>query len=280
MDRPTALVLLDHGPACATRTRVAMHLARERGWHLLGLAPTGVIDLPSTVRPHPPLAAYAARAWDALRDQAEAATQRFHDECQVAGVESFEAVIDEAEPGRSLVHHAHCADVVMLTQANADSSVAREEMAVVERVVLDSARPTLLLPRTGRLDHLGRRVLIAWDDSREAARAVLDALPILAHADRVELVSWRERGVPEDKALRAGQEAVHRWLRRHGVACHVYVETPHGRLVDAMLARARQIDADLVVMGAYGHARWAEHVLGGATRDMLSSMTIPVLMSH
>jgi len=280
MDRHSLLVLLDHSPACPARTRLAMQLAREQGCHLVGLAPTGQIDVLGTTRPDAPLAEYAARAWDTLRDQAEAATQRFHDECQAAGVASFEAVIDEADHARSLVRHAHCADLVVLSQARTDSPAAHDEQALVERVVLDSARPTLVLPRAGRFEQVGRRVLVAWDDSREAARALSDALTMLAHAERVELVTWREAGTPDDKTLHAGLDAVHRWLQRRGVASHVHVETPHGRLADAMLIRAHQMDADLVVMGAYGHARWAERVLGGASHDMLAAATIPLLMSH
>ena len=108
----------------------------------------------------------------------------------------------------------------------------------------------------------------------------LVSLPLLAQARRVELVSWREPGGPDDKGLHASLGAVHRWLHRHGVASHVYVETPPDRLADAILGRAGRVDADLIVMGAYGHARWAERVLGGATRAMLAAMTMPVLMSH
>src|SRR5689334_4277976 len=106
MDRPTVLVLLDHSPACATRKEVAMRLARERNWHLLGLAPTGLIELPSTAGPHASLAEYAARARDALRHEAEAVTQRFHDECQIAGVASFETLMDEADHARSVMRHS------------------------------------------------------------------------------------------------------------------------------------------------------------------------------
>jgi len=274
------LVLLDRRPACEARMRFAMQLARERGWHLTGLAPTGLIDIPVAAAAAVPLAEHAARAWDALRDQAETATQHFHDECQAAGVESFDTVIDEEDHAASLVRHAHCADLVVLTQARADSPTAHDERLLVERVVLDSGRPTVVLPYAQRVEHVGHKVLVAWDDSREAARAAADALPMLAHARRVDVVAWREKGSPDDTALRASLDAAHRWLRRHGVESHVYIETPHGSVADAMRARAGQLDADLIVMGAYGHARWAERVLGGATRTMLSSAQVPVLMSH
>jgi nucleotide-binding universal stress UspA family protein len=212
-----------------------------------------------------------------LRDEAESATQRFRDECHAAGVRSHEAVIDEADKALSVVRHAHRSDLVLLTQARSEHQVERD---LVEEVVLYSARPTLIVPNTGRFEHVGNRVLVAWDDSCEAARALSDALPILCHSSRVELVRWREGGAKDNTALQARLDALYRWLQCHGVAGHVYLESPHGPLADAMLSRAGQIDADLIVMGAYSHPRWAQRMMGGATRGMLAAMTTPVLMSH
>jgi len=111
------LVLLGNSIACAERTQLAMRLACERDCHLVGLAPTGLIDVPSGSEAAAPLANYAAMAWDVLRDEAERATQRFRDECHVAGVKSHEGVIDEADKASSVVRHAHCSDLVVLTQA-------------------------------------------------------------------------------------------------------------------------------------------------------------------
>jgi len=280
MNYRSLLVFLDNSPSCAARTQLAMQLARARDCHLVGLAPTGLIDIPPATEAATSLANYAALAWDVLRDQAERATQRFHDECQVAGVKSFEAVIDEADKAASLVRHAHCNDLVVLTQARPEAADHRREQELVEQVLLHSARPTLVIPHAGRFEHVGTKALVAWDDSREAARALSDALPILRHSSRVELVLWRESGASDDKTLRARLDAVHGWLKWHGVPSHVYIATADGHLTKAMLSRAAEMGADLIVMGAYGHARWAERVLGGATRGMLASMTVPVLMSH
>ena len=275
------LVMLDNSVHCTTRTEVALRLAREHDCHLVGLAPTGLIDIPRAAESASALADYAALAWDALRDQAEFATDRFREQCRAAGVKSVEAVIDEADKAPSIVRHAHCSDLVVLSQARPDAIDHPAQQALVEQVILDSARPTLLVPHTGGVTQAGTRVLVAWDDSREAARALADALPILAHASRVELVRWREGHADgDDTLLRARLDAVYHWLQRQGVTSHCHLATSHRGITQTMLARAAEMDADLIVMGAYGHPRWAERMLGGATRGALRAMSVPVLMSH
>jgi len=274
------LVLLDQGPLCSARTHVAMRLARQLDCHLVGVAPTGLVDLPTAPDTPGSLAEFAALAWDTLRDQAEQATQRFRDECQAAGLKSFEAVVDEADKASSLVRHAHCSDLTLLTQANPVAPGHRLAQDVVEQVVLNSARPTLILPYAGRVDDIGSAAMVAWDDSRESARAVSDALPLLRRAKSVQIVSWNEAGTEGDKTLRQRLDAMRRWLMWQGVSAEVRVETTDIGIAEAMLSRAADLGSDLIVMGAYGHARWAERVLGGATRGLLESMTVPVLMSH
>ena len=178
------------------------------------------------------------------------------------------------------MRHAHCSDLTVLTQADPTAPGHRLAPNLVEQVVLYSARPTLILPYAGRFDTLGANVMVAWDDSREAARALSDALPLLRRAKRVQVVSWNEMGDNDDPALRTRLDALHRWLMWQGVTADVRVETSDIDITNTMLARATDLNTDLIVMGAYGHARWAERVLGGATRGLLASMTVPVLMSH
>ena len=274
------LVLLDQGPLCAARSQAAMQLAKVLDCHLVGVAPTGLIDLPVSAQAAASLADFTALAWDTLRDQAERAADRFRDECRAAGVKSSEAVIDEADKALSLVRHAHCSDLSVLTQADPAALGYRLAQDLVEQVVLYSARPTLILPYAGRFETIGTQVMVAWDDSRESARAVSDALPLLRLAKQVLVVSWNEAGAVEDKTLRPRLDALHRWLMWQGVSADVRVETTGIGIAESMLSRAADLGADLIVMGAYGHARWAERVLGGATRGLLASMTVPVLMSR
>lgn len=274
------LVSLGPDPLCAERTRVAIALANDFECHVVGVAPTGLVDLQGSPGAAATLADVAARAWDALRGRAERAAQRFRDDCVAAGVESFEALVEESEPASSLVHHAHCNDLSVLTQADPAAAGHRMAHEIVVRVVLRSARPTLILPHVGRCARVGSNVLVAWDDSREAARALADALPLLRRAARVQVVAWNEARVHDGKPLRARLEALQRWLTRHGVAAELRVQTTRVAIAEAIRAHAVELNADLLVMGAYGHSRWAERVLGGATRGLLASMTVPVLMSH
>jgi nucleotide-binding universal stress UspA family protein len=274
------LVLLDHTPACATRADYAMRLAKRLDCHLVGLAPTDLVDLPTAPKAAASLVEYAALVWDALRDQAERATDAFRDACHAAQVKSFEAMVDEANKTNSLVRHARCSDLTVLTQADPSAPDYPVYKDLVESVILHSARPTLVLPYAGRFDSIASRVMVAWNDSREAARALSDALPLLQRASQVEVFAWIEAGSSEDKALRAQLAALQRWLMWHRVAATVRIETLGAGIAEAMLSHAADSNADLIVMGAYGHARWAERVLGGATRGLLNSMTVPVLMSH
>jgi nucleotide-binding universal stress UspA family protein len=104
---------------------------------------------------------------------------------------------------------------------------------------------------------------------------VWDALPLLRIAERVQVVAWKE-GTAGDAPQLPQLDAVHRWLRWHGVEAEVRVEATGIAIAEAMLSRAADLGADLIVMGAYGHRRWTERVLGGATRGLLASMTMPV----
>jgi nucleotide-binding universal stress UspA family protein len=273
------LVHLDLDPLCPARTQAAIGLARQLNAHLVGVAPTGALDLPVAVGVGAALGEYASLAWETLRDRAAEAAQSFREQCRFAGLPSFEAVVDVEEHARSLVHHAHCSDLILLTQPDPQSPAHRLTRAMVEQVLIYSARPTLVLPYAGRTERIGRSVMVAWDDSREAARAVSDALPMLRGASRVDVVAWRE-GASGTPPQRAYLDAMHRWLRWQGVSAEMHMETTEIAIGEAILSRAADMGADLIVMGAYGHARWTERVLGGATRGLLASMTVPVLMSH
>ena len=146
--------------------------------------------------------------------------------------------------------------------------------------MLQSARPTLIVPYAGQFDTIATRVMVAWDDSREAARAIRDALPLLRLARRVEVVSWTESAKSEHELRSARLAALQRWLLWQGVGAEVKIEKREMGVAESMLSHAADLDADLIVMGAYGHSRWTERVLGGVTRGLLEAMTVPVLMSH
>lgn len=275
------LVLLDQDPLCAARVDIAVRLARSFESHLVGLAPTGLIDVPMPPEIGGNFAELTELAWAQLRDDARAAAGRFREAAAAAGLGSCESVVDENDAAASLVRHAHCSDLAIVTQANPRVRGHAAVQAMVEQAVLYSARPTLVLPYAGRFEHVGRRALVAWDDSREATRALTDALPLLRRAQAVQVVWWNEGGMDDESPV-AHQRlaALQQWLAWQGVAAEVAVESTAIPIGEAMLSRAADLGSDLLVMGAYGHARWAESMLGGATRSLLQAMTVPVLMSH
>lgn len=273
------LLLLDASPASAKRTQAAIRLAREHGCRLVGLSPTGLADLPDLRTPNRELAVRAARVWDALKDRAESAAQAFRDACTAAGLADFDTVIEEADTAACTLQHARFADVVIVGEARPDAQAGRERSEAIEQIVLHNPRPTLAWPDAALADTTGRRILLAWDDSREATRAASDALPLLQRAQHVHVL-WADEGdLAIDKA-RQRLDGLHRWLHAHGVPCVVHVAQVKDGIAATLRSRASEIEADLVVMGAWGRPRWAERVLGGATHGMLRTLDLPVLMSH
>jgi nucleotide-binding universal stress UspA family protein len=138
----------------------------------------------------------------------------------------------------------------------------------------------LFHPYAGDFPTVGKRVLIAWDAGREAARAASDALPLLRRADAVEVAVFDPQRARRNHGAQPGAD-IALFLARHGVKVSVHTQSGAGYDVGAqILSRAADTSADLIVMGAYGHARVRELVLGGVTRTVLEAMTVPVLMSH
>jgi len=140
-----------------------------------------------------------------------------------------------------------------------------------EAVVIDSGKPAIIVPYAGDFAQIGRTVLVAWKRSREAARALAAALPLLRAAQRVHVAAWGEN--PRD---------IEQLLHRHGIDPTFHAEPAvNGDTAGALiLSRAADLGADLLVMGCYGHSRMRELVLGGASRTVMDSMTLPVLMVH
>jgi nucleotide-binding universal stress UspA family protein len=160
---------------------------------------------------------------------------------------------------------------------NIEGPMARQ---ILEATILESGRPVLVFPYVGEFTAVGARVVIAWNGSREAARALHDAIPLIAGGTACVICAQaadkeaRPDATPLDHATRV--------LQRHGVTvevetCMVGTDISIGEL---LLSRAEDFSADLIVMGAYGHGRIRELVLGGVTRAILASMTVPVLFSH
>jgi nucleotide-binding universal stress UspA family protein len=277
MTYKTLLVHLDHRPRAAARLELAFRLAERFDAHLTGLFAPGTARLPS----------YAyAEGGPALREVMEQrqaqveqeARQRFQEFAARNGAGRAEWRASTADPEAAMRLSARYADLVIAGQPEEGDEGALRGLG--EELALSAGRPVLFVPYAGKVADVGRRVLIAWDAGREAARAVTDALPFLQRAEAVEVTAFD----PERLARRHGEEPgadIGLFLARHGVKVSVARQTGAGYEIGAqILTRAADTAADLIVMGAYGHSRVRELVLGGVTRTLLGAMTVPVLMSH
>jgi nucleotide-binding universal stress UspA family protein len=167
------------------------------------------------------------------------------------------------------------ADLVIVGQRDAEDPADGElPPDFVQNLVIDSGKPVLVLPYAGAVAPMPSVVMIAWKETREAARAVAAALPWLRRAQRVSVACF-----DEDAAGAVGRLSA--WLAAHGVTNVQHSEGPAtGEAGELLLSRAADVGAELLVMGCYGHSRSREWVLGGASRTLLRSMTLPVLMVH
>jgi len=148
-----------------------------------------------------------------------------------------------------------------------------------EHLALESGRPVLIIPYAGRYPTIGRRVVVAWKPARESARAVFDALPLLLGAEIVPILEIKERA--DDASTLAPDTSIAAALARHGLKPELRTSiAPEISIGDEILSRAADLDADLLVMGAYGHSRLRELIFGGTTRHIARHMTLPTLLSH
>jgi nucleotide-binding universal stress UspA family protein len=184
----------------------------------------------------------------------------------------------DADPIEAFCQQALYADLLVLGQH--DSTASRPGTApanFAETVLLSTGKPALVLPYTGEYRSVGHSVLIGWNATPQAARAVTAALPWLRSARLVHVLESND-----EAAQRAeGDLDIVHYLRVHGIepVSHSH-RTPPASAGETLLSLAADVNADLLVMGCYGHSRAREFVLGGASRSVLQSMTLPVLMAH
>lgn len=198
---------------------------------------------------------------------------------QTFGYEWREADAAYNDVATQILDQGRCADLIVASQKDPKWHFS-EYLEAPDRLVLESGRPVLLLPNTGEVYAFGKRIVVAWNGRRESARTVFDALPLLKKASEV-IVVWIN---PQEDGEAAGDLPgvdICTALARHGVQCEATQNIPPSVNVGAtLLSTVKNNAADMLVMGCYGHSRLREFVLGGATRHVLSRMTLPVLMSH
>jgi nucleotide-binding universal stress UspA family protein len=277
MSYRTILVHVDDSPQAGARIRAAARLALDAQAHLVGAAMTGVSRfLPpgSLELDAPAIAEHLAL----MRQRAQLALQQFDAIAAQMGVPSAEhrLVNDDTDGGLTL--QARYADLVVLSQFNPDlASASRSDLP--EYVFLSTPRPVLVLPHQYQDQPLGKRVMVAWDGSVEATRALTAALPLLKAALLVTVSVFGAGAHAGAHGEQPGAD-IALYLSRHGVNVDVVSGDGDIDAGQALLAQAARLGIDLLVMGGYGHTRLREMLLGGVTRTVLESMTMPVLFSH
>ena len=262
-----------HTVACAVATAKAFD-AELAGTYLVPRPP--ITPFTSAMLPDLVVRSRLADSGQA-QDQAEA---RLRAAATQHGLASAPFAAPAGEAFEQAVLRARHADLAILGQPQAGAAEAEFTSRLAHAVLLDSGRPVILVPYIGCNATAGGVALVAWKETREAARAVADALPFLKKARRVVVVMVTEPNA-DDGAVASSASGVVHYLAHHGVKAEMRREVADD--IDAanlLLSRASDLGADLLVMGGYSRARIAQRVFGGVTRTILETMTVPVLMSH
>lgn len=273
------IVYVDGTEASKSRDRLAIGLAKAQGAHLVAvaLAPQALMPLYGAD------VAFAdmSGVLDGVKAQGEEALARFRTVADAAGV-SYDVRLMHGtsdEFPHDFAAAARLADLAILGQPR-DGDPLVGQYALVERCLFASGRPVLIVPAAPGETVGGDTIAVAWDGSAEAARAFSDARTFLKAAKRVVLLAGRD----EDKGGEDGPsvEGMVAHLVRHGIEAEpVTVSMREGGDVGRLLlSRAKELRADMIVMGAFHHSRWREFILGGVTLTMLEEATIPLFMSH
>ena len=276
MTYKTILVHVDYGPRCKDRIEAAIRLSRDFDAHLVGVHALTAQPLPGYV--HAEGGVELARAYERTRIAlAQQSESLFGNTVEAAGYGKAEFRAAKEDAAEAITLNARYADLIVAGQPQSGdmTGVAAD---FIPRVLLSAGRPLLMIPYAGTFTGAYQHALVAWNGSREATRAVTDAVPLLARAARVSIVVFNPAAHAHGDVPGAD---IALWLARHGVNAQVMQEqAPDIDVGNLLLSRAADLDAQLIVMGGYGHSRLTELVLGGVTRTLLESMTVPVLMSH
>lgn len=267
------VVHIDRSARCAVRLDLAGGLAERFDARLTGLFAENDphVMTVAALDPIGALAADAASASAVFRDRV--GTPSMQSDWQTVMTASDDALI------RQTLRVARNSDLVILGQHDPDCADDRVPADFAEQVILRCGHPVLVVPYAGRFTELGRRVLIAWNCGREAARALNDAMPFLRSAEHVALLAINPE--PEQRTGENRFAPVTGHLRAHGIVAHIEALRVEGiSAMDMLLSRLADETIDLLVMGAYGQYAGSLRHRGGSTRYILAHMTVPVLMSH
>ncbi|MET0980637.1 MAG: universal stress protein [Telluria sp.] len=271
----TIIVHVDDSPAMDARLQAAAWLARAHDAHLVGSAATGM-SWPAYAVLTGSMAVTPIDEFDALRVLKRDELERFAARASQLGVQSVEVRLVEDEQREALLLQSRYADLLVTSLDEGGTSTMR---GLPQYLALHSARPVLAVPPEYAGEPIAETIVVAWDGSLPAVRAISAALPLLERACAVHLALVN----PEREGDLHGDEPgadMALYLARHGVRVEVeavHTDMPAGI---ALLEIARATGAGLLVAGAFGHSRYREIVLGGVTRVLLERALVPVLFAH
>jgi nucleotide-binding universal stress UspA family protein len=271
------LVHADSSRAMPGRVRAAAELARVHEAHLTGLYVIEVPVLPSYAEAQIPATIIDAQR-AAFVAAAAGAEREFDRITETVGVSAEWRCVEDRRVD-ALALHAHYVDLLVAGQADeGDPDCISRGLA--DQLALASGRPVMVIPAAGVSGPIGQNIVVAWNTRREAVRAVSDAMPLLESADRVTVVSINSTDDdPGNAGIPGADIGLH--LARHGIDTQTksMFGAPAG-IGELLLEAARDTSADLLVMGAYGHSRLREVILGGVTAHVLEHTHIPTLLAH
>ncbi len=276
MSYKTILVHITPDARCLARLDMAINLAKTFDASLVGLhallpfTPPGYIMM----QMGPEIIEAQKKATTELLAKTEEKLRKHASSHDFANIEWLKV---HDEPLDAMNAQAKYADLLIIGQSDPDDD-SGTPLDFPQRLVLSAGRPVLIVPKAGSFQAICKNIIVAWNASREATRAVTDAIPLLKRANSVHVMAIGS-GYGEQESLPGTEIA--KYLARHDVKVEVEIN-PGGEIDigNELLSRTADLSADLIVMGGYGHSRLREWVLGGATHTILESMTVPVLMSH
>jgi nucleotide-binding universal stress UspA family protein len=291
MSYKTILVHADQSPHAAKRIRIAAELALAEDAHLIGAAMSGIsrfiyressmgtMGSMSTMGSMGSMGPVVAAHIDLLNQRASNALDEFDAIARQMGVASYERrLVDDAPEGGLALQARYC-DLVVIGQTDPEERSPNMGSDLPEYVMLNGVRPLLIVPYAGQFKAIAKHVLIAWDGSLEATRAVTQAIPLLARASNVSVALFNPVPGSAEHGEQPGAD-IALYLARHGIKIDVIEQHTEIDIGNALLSLAADINTDLIVMGGYGHTRFREVMLGGVTRTVLKTMTAPVLIAH
>ncbi|WP_339863807.1 universal stress protein [Paremcibacter congregatus] len=266
------LVPLDHKSTSERRIMAATTLGQKFGAHIQGVHVLPTLEHMMQTIPYMP---YAAEVYQqhhqSLKKQAKALLEHFEHAMTGAAL-NYDRVLEEGDQNSIYKFYSRCADLTLVNQE--DLTVGRI-LNQMSSFVLGSGLPVMALPENMLFPTIGERILVAWNDSAQCARATHDALPFLREAEQVTVLSVGE--YDKDQVPTAD---ICQHLSRHNVNVEGREDGVTDNIAETILMAAEELNVDLIVAGAWGHSRITEVILGGVTQRLFSNKLLPVFLSH